>query len=389
MCRTVRSTYRSVVVLGLLLAAGTQSWAQKPPPMTRWEKFDFAKDELKVDEIEKLPALQLKYLRGIVFGRHGRVFKEAAIQNWLKTRPWYKPDPKYNVSVLNATERKNMDAIKEAEFRQHDHAEPGDLKFYREKAIKLSQLGEHSAIELRIMRAEVEAIHGKTFPDEAWLQAFFDERYWYKRNPAYDARDLNPNERTNIEVIAAAQKKRRSLALSPGDMGHFEETLITPQMLTGLSLHELRLLRNEVYARRGQKFRIQWITDAMFNIVPDYEPGKSVKEVPLSKTEQKNVATILKAEQQIHDDLSTKAISARVLKDLYFEDARNLRNEIYARHGKVFKSKRLNDYFTSFDWYKPDPGFDEGKLSAVEKRNLRTILAYERKATKEADAVAA
>jgi hypothetical protein len=389
MPKTWRLMFRGLAALGILLNLGVIAGAQKPPSMAGWEQFDFAKEELKLDEIEKLPPTQLKYLRGIVFGRHGRVFKEAAIQSWLKTRPWYKPNPKYHVSVLNPVERKNMDNIKEAEFRQHDHVEPGDLKFYRERAIKPGQLGEHSSIELRIMRAEIEAIHGKTFSDEPWLQAFFDERYWYKRNPRYDPKILNDIERKNIEVIAAAQKKRRSIALSPGDMGHFEETSITPTMLKGLSLHELRLLRNEIYARRGQKFRTDWITTAMYNIVPDYEPRTSFKEVELSPIEQKNLAVILKAEQQIHEEVSAKPIMERLLRGMYLEDARKLRNEIYARRGKVFQSKWMNDYFASFTWYKPDPKFDEKILTPVERRNLRTILAYERKALSEADAVAA
>ena len=78
-----------------------------------------------------MSAADLKFLRGIVFGRHGRVFQEEAIQQFLKKRPWYKPDAKYRVTVLNDTERKNMDAIKEAEWRLHKNVEPGDLKFYR------------------------------------------------------------------------------------------------------------------------------------------------------------------------------------------------------------------------------------------------------------------
>src|SRR2546430_25172 len=91
-----------IVTVGVALAAS--AFAQKPPSMAEWDKFDFARQELKVDKLEKLPPIQLKYLRGMVFGRHGRVFKEAAIQNWLKTRPWYKPDPKYQVTVLNDVE---------------------------------------------------------------------------------------------------------------------------------------------------------------------------------------------------------------------------------------------------------------------------------------------
>jgi hypothetical protein len=32
-----------------------------------------------------------------------------------------------------------------------------------------------------------------------------------------------------------------------------------------------------------------------------------------------------------------------------------MRDEIYARHGKVFKDPWTQKYFASFDWYKANP----------------------------------
>src|SRR5262249_38954347 len=143
--------------------------------------------------------------------------------------------------------RKNMDAIKEAEFRKHDPIEPGDLKFFRDKLLTRERLGTHSRIEWLIMYSEIEAIHGKRFPETPWLQSFFEERYWYRPNPGYSPSQLSEIERKNLETISAAQKGQRGVALAPGDMENFQETAITPDLLKGLSLFELRLLRNEVY----------------------------------------------------------------------------------------------------------------------------------------------
>jgi len=42
-------------------------------------------------------------------------------------------------------------------------------------------------------------------------------------------------------------------------MEFFENKLISDAMLRGLSLHELRLLRNEIYARHGRIFKTMWI----------------------------------------------------------------------------------------------------------------------------------
>ena len=367
------------------LAAGA---APPTDPVKEWESFDFRNKTITAAQLKNLNEMQLKYLRGIVFGKHGRVFDEEAIQKWLKTRPWYKPDPSYKVTVLNDNERTNMDAIKEAEWHTHKTVEPGDLKFYRTKAITTEQFGDHTSIEWLIMRAEIEAIHGRRFDDQPWLQKFFEERYWYHPSANYMPGQLNEFERKNMATIAEAQKKQRKLALAPGDMGLFEETPISAELLKGLGLYELRLLRNEVYARKGKKFHTAWL-QRHFEDEDWYKPLKDFREPKLSAVEQKNIDTIVAVERRIHDELTTKAVSTDVLESLFLEDARKLRYEILARHGKVFKDRWLNDYFRSFSWYKPDTGFTEATLSKLEKKNVAAILVYESKAEKEANATAA
>ncbi|MGH9907611.1 MAG: YARHG domain-containing protein [Pyrinomonadaceae bacterium] len=78
--------------------------------------------------------------------------------------------------------------------------------------------------------------------------------------------------------------------------------------------------------------------------------------------------------------MGTKAIAGTLLEGLFVEDANKMRQEIYARRGKVFKEPWLQKYFTSFDWYKPDPQFTEESFSEIEKKNIATLLAYEKKA---------
>jgi hypothetical protein len=76
-----------------------------------------------------------------------------------------------------------------------------------------------------------------------------------------------------------------------------------------------------------------------------------------------------------------------LLEGLFVEDTSKMRQEIYARRGKVFKEPWLQKYFTSFDWYKPDPEFTEASLSEIEKKNLAALVAYEKKAASALDAV--
>src|SRR5688572_4540684 len=348
-------------------------------PMESLKGLDFSKTSLKQTQIRSLTLEDLKLLRGIVFGRHGRIFKDGDIKAYLDEQPWYKPNPDFKNSMLNQIERRNLDLIRVAEASKHETIQPGDMRYWRGRQIPPRKLGKHSGAEWKVLKAEVEAIHGKRFEDEPWLQQYFEERYWYSPNDKYDPKKLTVIERKNLEILSGAQKRQRNVALLPGDMQFFEDKAITEQMLHGLSLHELRLLRNEVYARHGRMFRAEWLQQYFF-FQPWYMPDENFKDESLSGNDKLNVETIVKYENKIHQELGTKPITAALLQGLFIEDAVQMRQEIYARHGKVFKEPWLQKYFSSFDWYKPDPNFTDAALSEVEKKNIATIAAYEKRA---------
>ena len=49
------------------------------------------------------------------------------------------------------------------------------------------------------------------------------------------------------------------------------------------------------------------------------------------------------------------------------EDLRLLRNTVYAQYGYVFKSKDLQDYFSQFEWYMPDPNLAMRQIILTDK----------------------
>lgn len=367
----------SFLFFALFLIASSTAYAQDS--MARWHNFDFSKTTLKAAEAAALPLEDLKLLRGIVFGRHGRVFKDAEIRLYLEAQDWYKSNPDFNNSMLNNTERRNLDIIRVAEASKHATVQPGDMRYWVTRPVTARKLGTHSGAEWRVLRAEVEAIHGKRF-EEPWLQQYFDERYWYKASDKYDAKALSANEQKNLLTIAEAQKKSRKVALAPGDMELFEDKLISTPMLHGLSLNELRLLRNEVYARHGRQFQAPWLSQYFFG-QSWYQPNENFKDEELTGADKTNVETIVAYEKKIHDELGSKPVTGTLLEGLFVEDAVKMRQEIYARRGKVFiREPWFQTYFESFAWYKANPEFKETQLSELEKRNIATIAAYEKKA---------
>ncbi len=370
------TNYGFVLLFLLLTAYCSLLTVNAQDNLKKWEAFDFAKKKLTAAQIKNLELEELGRLRGIVFGRHGRVFKEKSIQEYLEKRSWYKPNPGYRNAVLNEIERQNLDLIRLAEAGKHDFVQPGDLRLWQKKPIPEDKIYANSAADWRIMIAEIEAIHGKTFPEEPWLQKYFEERYWYKANPNYSAAVLSANERKNIEALNKKRDEQRKVAVSPGDMDKFQNVQLTEKMLEGVTLGELRMMRNEFWARRGRTFTVPGVR-AQFEWQDWYRPAKDQKAVKLNPIEEQNVKLLEKTEANLRNKIATEPVLVELFDGMFTEDLLILRNEIYARRGKVFKSKDLKEYFEAQSWYKPDPNFKDEMLSEVEKKNLAVIKEAE------------
>ena len=51
-------------------------------------------------------------------------------------------------------------------------------------------------------------------------------------------------------------------------------------------------------------------------------------------------------------------------------------NEIYARHGYVFKTKSIQKYYESQSWYHKNYNFSESDLSEIESYNIGLLRKY-------------
>ena len=345
-----------------------------------WDKFDFAKKKITKVQLDKLKSDgvvdELALLRGVVFGKRGRIFKERSIQDYLEKQTWYKPKANFTNAVLTKIERDNLDLIRLKEAEQHTSVKPGDLRYWQTKEIPEDNLYTESPADWRIMIAEIEAIHGKRFDDEPWLQKYFEERYWYKAKANYSQTVLNDMERKNLEKLNAKRNEDRKVAVAVGDMDKFQDVLLTEELLKGLSMNDLRLIRNEFWARRGRKFTTPGFKQ-VFEWRDWYKPAKDQTKVKLNPIEEKNVKLIEREETALRDKISTKPITKEMVDGLFVEDLRVLRNEIYARRGRVFKDAALQKYFAAQPWYQPNPDFKDDMLTETESQNLAIIKEVE------------
>src|ERR1041384_2831616 len=186
-------------VLVILLTASIITQAQDDyASMKPWESYDFTAHTMTPLDIKPLTIDDLKLVRGIVFGKHGRVFKDPDIRRFLESRSWYKADPNFSNSALNDTERHNLDVIRIAEAAQHETVQPGDMRLWEDRALTRKKLGTHTNAEWTVLASEIEAIHGRRFDDTPWLQQYFNERYWYKASDNFNTKSQSDTERKNL-----------------------------------------------------------------------------------------------------------------------------------------------------------------------------------------------
>ena len=74
---------------------------------------------------------------------------------------------------------------------------------------------------------------------------------------------------------------------------------------------------------------------------------------------------------------STRLLTADDLADKTPWELKVMRNEIYARHGYIFKNPELKDYFERQSWYEPIYEDVTNLLSNVEKENIAFLKSYE------------
>lgn len=72
--------------------------------------------------------------------------------------------------------------------------------------------------------------------------------------------------------------------------------------------------------------------------------------------------------------LTAADLSGRSARDLTL-----MRNEIYARHGRIFRDAQLSAYFRAKPWYRESSGYSDAMLSEIERRNTQFILQYQQK----------
>jgi hypothetical protein len=159
------------------------------------------------------------------------------------------------------------------------------------------------------------------------------------------------------------------------------EEFLSETDLAGKDAATLRLARNEIFARNGRLFNDPGLRTHFekFNWYQGttYEPT-------LNAVEKVNVALIRQFEMTqsapkagfLFADSDRRLLTPADLKGLSKAELRNARNEIYARRGRKFVRREVANYFSQFDWYRPQ--FGEVELTFIEAQNVALIQKFEK-----------
>ena len=207
---------------------------------------------------------------------------------------------------------------------------------YYARPLTAADLDGRTLRDLALMRNTVYARAGHTFR-KAWLRDHFTAQPWYQARAQDDASKITDVDRANVKLIAA-----RENAVPRDELTARRAALQASTAPSEAEAIELRLV-NEQLGGTGAA-----------------PAAGSAKASPLEDPSQLERLLTL-------DDLA----------DLSQRDLRILRNTVYARHGREFKSDTLIQWFSDKDWYQPDPTFTDARLTSIDRKNVRLIRSVE------------
>lgn len=215
--------------------------------------------------------------------------------------------------------------------------EAADIPYYYDLLITEADLKGKSLRDLSLMRNTIFARAGNAF-HRRWLHDYFSKQSWYKAT-GFDESMLTPVDSKNAEIISNRE--------------------------AGIPREELLKRRDALWKfklagkwNNNMDVELGLISNALGEAVA-WDPSKEMRS-PLEDPK-----------------LLDKLIQVKDIETFSKRDLRILRNMIYAKHGRPFKSAILQQYFGRMAWYKSDPKYTDDSLTDVDRKNIKIVQSVE------------
>lgn len=139
---------------------------------------------------------------------------------------------------------------------------------------------------------------------------------------------------------------------------------------------------NQNYTTENDSYEEEY-NDTTYDSNSNYDDNSSIDTMEDNYSEEgqdNNIEPEAETSEYVLPTSDSEYLTRDDLAGFTAEECRLARNEIYARHGRMFLDEELQNYFNSFDWYQPtiEPDdFQESMLNQYEIANRDLIVAYE------------
>lgn len=261
------------------------------------------------DVLEGKSLRELAILRNTIFARYGWAgFRKPWLREHFQKQPWFKPNPSFTYKLLSDADRKNVHfiAVREQSFTERELRRMEDTLYARLGKV-WNDVHEWKLKDGRTVRScdepkepldEEDGCTGWHCEGTESRDCHFREQAWYRPDPKFSEDKLSAEARIELGLIS------RALGGFAVDTGKLEkgaqaslDRVLSVQELRQLSLRDLRLLRNTLYARRGRPFKSK-ILQAHFKAMSWYQEDPSYTDARLTENDKRNIALIRSVEDE-------------------------------------------------------------------------------------------
>ena len=230
--------------------------------------------------------------------------------------------------------------------------------YYFDRKISEADLKDKTLRELSLVRNSIFARAGNEFRKQ-WLNDYFAQFAWYEPT-GLDMSKVSKRDLENADLVAEFEVgiSRKELQATEANLLN----LLKQKKIAKTEWLELGLISRALGRSVPAGYHSYWQKQQGQGADAGGAGLRDVGKTWVDPFDPKSFDRILKV---VH------------LTDYSRRDLRLLRNTIYARHGRAFKSDSLRQYFARQDWYKVDKNFQDSQLTEVDQKNLKLIMSVE------------
>jgi hypothetical protein len=265
---------------------------------------------------------ELSILRNTIFARYGwDGYRKEWLRNHIHAQPWFKPNPKFHYRLISEIDRKNVHLIAtyeqtmsetELEDRRDEiYTRYGKIwddqptfTFNDEVLGKYDDGGADLSPRPPVKSCTVPDGADEDPEDDYERERIERSRYCraqkmpgYKPDPTFTEDKLSAEDRIELGLISRSLGRFAVDDRKRGAVERSLDTILDVKDLRQLSLRDLRVLRNTIFARHGRPF-VSAVLQQHFDGMDWYKKNPAYTDAMLTETDKRNVKLIQSVESE-------------------------------------------------------------------------------------------